>query len=124
MVKQDPIHTAVGGVDCVHCDGRQAAAAIKRLVADAGDTRPAISEFTPNQIEMLAELEHRRWLAERRVANWTFGTVKDEVRRENPNLLAWEKLEETVKDYDRKAVRLIPPLLAGALRKIVRRSDG
>ena len=93
-------------------------------VADAGDTRPAISEFTPNQIEMLAELEHRRWLAERRVANWTFGTVKDEVRRENPNLLAWEKLEETVKDYDRKAVRLIPPLLAGAVRKIVRRANG
>jgi len=81
-------------------------------VADANDPRPAVTGFSPAQVEMLAELEHRRWLAERRLANWTFAPVKNEVRRENPNLVAWEKLSEEIKDYDRNAVRKIPDLLA------------
>jgi hypothetical protein len=93
------------------------------VVADARDKRAAVTEFTPGQVEILSELEHRRWLAERRVANWTFAPVKDEIRRENPNLLAWEKITDDIKDYDRNTVRLIPDLLSGTGRKIIRRSE-
>jgi hypothetical protein len=87
-------------------------------VTDASDSRPAVTELTRDQVEMLAEMEHRRWLAERRIANWTYAPVKNELRRENPNLIAWEKLAESTKDYDRIAVRAIPTLLAGAGKKI------
>jgi voltage-gated potassium channel Kch len=97
--------------------------ALDMEVADAGDKRAAVTEFTPDQVEILSELEHRRWLAERRIANWTLAPLKDEIRRENPNLVAWEKITEDIKDYDRETVRLIPSLLAGAGRTIVRRSE-
>src|ERR1017187_10000635 len=89
---------------------------------EATDARPAVTEFTPAKIEVLAEMEHRRYLAERRMANWTFGPKKDEARRENPSMIDWDKLTEEVKEYDRVAVRAIPKLLAGAgpRSKIVR----
>jgi hypothetical protein len=87
-------------------------------VAEASDPRLPVKEFTAEQTEMLAEMEHRRWVAERRVANWTYAPVKNERRRENPNLVAWEKLSEVTKDYDRTAVRQMPALLTGAGKRI------
>jgi hypothetical protein len=85
-----------------------------------------VTEFTPAQVELLAEMEHRRYLAERRMANWVFGPKKDEARRENPSMIDWDKLTEEVKEYDRVAVRAIPTLLAGAESrpKIVRLANG
>jgi predicted dinucleotide-binding enzyme len=92
-------------------------------VADEMDSRPAVAEFTPAQIELLAEMEHRRWMAERRMANWTYAPAKNEQRRENPNLVSWDKLPENIKDYDRNAVREIPMLLAEAKIKIYRKDS-
>jgi hypothetical protein len=93
-------------------------------VVDTGDKRPtALAEFTREQIEMLAEMEHRRWLAERRMANWTCAPQKNIERRENPYLVEWDKLSEAIKDYDRVAVKAIPTLMAGAQRKICRKKS-
>jgi hypothetical protein len=72
-----------------------------------------ITKFTGEQIEILAEMEHARWVAERRLTGWTSGP-KDVRRRTNPNLVPWSDLDEKTKEIDRSTVRDIPRILARA----------
>lgn len=88
------------------------------------DPRPPVSEFTSDQLEMLARLEHNRWMAERWIANWQFAPgKKDIVRRSNPNLVPWEQLDREIQKYDREFVRLIPRLLEVVGLKVCRRNN-
>jgi voltage-gated potassium channel Kch len=86
--------------------------------AEESDTRPAIAELTPEQIEILADVEHRRWMAERRMANWTYAAHKDVQRRESPYLVPWNDLSEEIREYDRASVRDIPQRLREIKKKI------
>jgi hypothetical protein len=72
-----------------------------------------ITEFTGEQIKILAEMEHARWVAERRLSGWTSGP-KDVRKRTNPNLVPWCDLGEKTKEIDRNTVRDIPRILARA----------
>lgn len=60
---------------------------------------------------MLAKLEHARWNAERLLGGWKFGPDKDLINKINPCLVAWDKLDDSVKPYDFKPVDNIPILL-------------
>ena len=86
------------------------------------DLRPGVTEFAPSEIELLAEMEHRRWVAERLLAGWTCGSKKAIEHRENPNLVPWSQLSEKIKDYDRTTVRAIPCLLDRIGKKVARRN--
>lgn len=55
-------------------------------------------------LESLAELEHLRWMAERRLSGWQHGPVRDELRRTHPDLVPWEKLPEASRRFDREIV--------------------
>jgi len=70
--------------------------------------------FCDEEIERLAEVEHDRWMAERRAAGWIYGPQKDVQRRINPLLVPWSELPEAAKGYNRDAVRRIPKVLAKA----------
>ena len=61
----------------------------------------------PGELELLAELEHERWLAQRRMDGWraTTAKVKDEARRLHPSLAPYEALTDEVKEFDRVYVR-------------------
>ena len=48
----------------------------------------------------LAELEHVRWMADRRLGGWSYGPDKDPVRKIHPDLKAFDKLTQRVKSYD------------------------
>jgi hypothetical protein len=78
-------------------------------------------EFTPEEIETLAELEHERWMDERIRAGFKLGPTRDEVERTHPDILPWEELSEDVKEKDRVFVRGLPAYLAGIGYQIVRR---
>jgi len=80
--------------------------------------------FTKEEIELLAELEHRRWCAERSLAGWTKGPIRDKVARITPFLIDWNdpELDESVKDYDRDSVISIPSILKLAGEKAIRRN--
>jgi hypothetical protein len=69
--------------------------------------------FTRREIEMMAEMEHERWNAERLKDGWKLGKIKDVAKKISPYLLGWTELPEEVKEWDREAVRMIPELLAG-----------
>ncbi len=80
----------------------------KRLVAGG-----AYLKLTDDEVELLAEAEHGRWNAERLAAGWELGERRVS-RSASPDLKAWSELTDATKEWDREAVRNIPPALAEA----------
>jgi RyR domain len=60
----------------------------------------------PQKFEALAEVIHRMWIIDRRLDGWRFGKVRDNQRRLHPDLCAFSKLPEKVKELDRAQIRL------------------
>jgi len=77
-------------------------------------------EFTPDEIEILAEMEHGRWVVERLQSGWKFGSKKDTVNKISPYIIPWSALSEEVKKWDRQAVRKIPELLVQVGIEVIR----
>jgi hypothetical protein len=73
----------------------------------------AVVEFTPGQVELLAEMEHDRFVAERLRAHWTRGP-RDPEKKQSPHLVRWNELDEEIKQIDRAAMQAIPELMAEA----------
>lgn len=68
-------------------------------------------KLSDEQVELLAEMEHERWMAERLGEGWKYGSLRDPEKKVSPYLVSWSELTEEVKDWDRNAVRQIPELL-------------
>ena len=77
--------------------------------------------FTSDEVELLARMEHARWVADRVLAGWTSGP-KDNRARRTPYLVPWEALGEQEREWDREPVRNIPSLLARIGRRVERKS--
>ena len=60
----------------------------------------------PNDINSLVELiaknVHDVWAKQRIEEGWTYGEVKDSVKKTTPCLVPYEELPEEEKEYDRK----------------------
>jgi hypothetical protein len=78
--------------------------------------------FNKDVLEQLARLEHMRWTAERRLAWWSFGAIRDNALRRHPLLVPYDALEEEEKEKDRQTMRDIPEVLRRA--GLVARSGG
>jgi hypothetical protein len=94
--------------------------AIGCRIVEATAPGEAITEFSRGEVELLAELEHRRWNAERRLSGWNHGTfndpnqTKDSEKRVSKWLIPWKELPNEIKEYDRETVRKIPGWLGRA----------
>ena len=51
--------------------------------------------------ELLARNVHEAWACQRIAEGWTHGPTRDDQRKEHPDLVPYEKLPESEKDYDR-----------------------
>lgn len=71
-----------------------------------------ITEFTDEEVEIMSEMEHGRWNAERLLDGWKWGKEKDVEKKISPYLVSWDELSEEVKEWDRQTVRKIPEFLA------------
>jgi len=80
---------------------------------------PAVTAFTDAEVEVLAQMEHARWEAERFLAGWTQGP-RDPAAKQSPYLVDWKDLAEEIRKYDREAVRNLPHLVAFVGRRIYR----
>lgn len=90
-------------------------------IAGQTDSRPAVTAFEPEQVELLARMEHVRWLAERTLAGWTHAPGdKDIARKTNPCLVPWDQLSSGIQQHDRDFVVLIPTLLDADKKKVCR----
>jgi hypothetical protein len=98
VVAHIPAKFASAGVDAarwLNGGGLPRLGADERLYADAAE------------LERLAELEHERWMAQRRMDGWraTDAAVKDETARRHPDLAPFATLRDEVKEFDRIFVR-------------------
>jgi ppGpp synthetase/RelA/SpoT-type nucleotidyltranferase len=91
--------------------------AVRRLAGPA----PAEVAFTSQEVESMAEMEHGRWVVERRRKGWTLGP-RDPLKKISPYLVPWAELPENVKQWDRDAVRAFPEVLGKAGLEIHRLS--
>lgn len=74
--------------------------------------------FTDDEIERLAQMEHRRWMKERQEQGFVYGPVRQ--GNQHPDLVDWDDLSETAKDKDRDAIRELPEILRQAGFQILR----
>src|SRR5690606_27630274 len=77
-----------------------------KLVAthEPGARMQATWSFTADEVEMLAQVEHTRWMAQRYLAGWRYGAQRDDRRRLHPSLVDWAMLQEAAKQKDRDVV--------------------
>jgi hypothetical protein len=80
--------------------------------------------FTDSEVELMARMEHERWMSARLRAGWAHDPgPRDPALKRNPHLVAWESLPEEVREWNRRTVREMPRFLAGVGLQIVRMSD-
>jgi RyR domain len=77
-------------------------------------------QFTIDEVELLARMEHDRWCRERTAGGWTYGPERDAAQRVSPYLVPWADLSEEIREYDRNTVRALPQFLASAGFSVVR----
>jgi hypothetical protein len=81
------------------------------VVNTCGSAEP-VTEFTRDELDIVAQMEHGRWVIERLSDGWTLGPDRDARQKMSPYLVPWQELSEHVKDNEREMVRAIPKLLA------------
>lgn len=60
----------------------------------------------------LAKMEHRRWLAEKKLAGWRHTSgEKDAVKKLSPSLIEWDELSENDKQKDIATIEQLPKLV-------------
>ena len=92
------------------------------IVPDGGcNPDQRVIALSPSEVECLAVLEHRRWIAERIKAGWVYGEEGNDNPHTSPYLVPWEDLPERVQEWNRSAIRNIPTLLAAENLAIARR---
>lgn len=109
---------------------REQAAYAIRILETAGfgvrkaQGQPVIFKgFEPEEIELMAQLEHGRWTIERLREGWRPGPRNDDKKLHNC-LVAWSEdkvLTEEMKGYDRTAVGAFPEILAKAGLEVYRK---
>jgi hypothetical protein len=89
-----------------------AAAGYQVVRAPQGDVPE--TNFEDEEIELLAELEHERWVDERLASGWRLDATRDVHTKRSPYLIPWAELTEDIRDLDRDSVRRIQVFLAQA----------
>jgi hypothetical protein len=89
-------------------------AAVGCIIESLSDWNARSFQFEPDEIEIMARMEHERWMANQLLAGASYGPVRDDKKQINPNLVGWEQLPEQIRNYNRDAVRDLPDFLARA----------
>jgi ppGpp synthetase/RelA/SpoT-type nucleotidyltranferase len=79
--------------------------------------------FEKEEVKRMAEMEHGRFIVERRMEGWKYGEKKDVAKKISPYLIPWKDLEDDVKQYDIKAVNDWPDIFKNAGYEIYPREN-
>ena len=85
---------------------------------------PEPFHFTEDELDLLARIEHERWLEERQRDGWTHGKVRHEKKKIHPQLKPWSQLEKDTRGKDRRFVVKMIDFLADAGFRIIRLRTG
>jgi RyR domain len=89
---------------------------------DPDEDELEVKEFTHEQIEKLAEMEHERYVAERLTAGWQQGP-RNAANSTTPFLVPWCDVSAYYKEYDRESIRNLPRLLKAVGYRVYRKPD-
>lgn len=78
--------------------------------------------FDDDELELLARLEHERWLAERTAAQ--VGPKSGPDGSPHPDLVPWEQLSDEARSWTRQTVRRIPVMLSRVGFQVLRSGNG
>jgi hypothetical protein len=70
---------------------------------------PVVIALSEEQVELLAQLEHRRYSIERRLVDIRFGSAQ----RQGARMPQWNDLNDEQKNWERKEIARLPEILAG-----------
>ena len=56
-------------------------------------------------LESLAEMEHRRWMADMLMSGWSYGARYDARLLRHNNIVPYDQLDEATREYDREVIR-------------------
>jgi voltage-gated potassium channel Kch len=79
------------------------------LHLEHGVQSPSAIALSAEQIELLAQLEHRRYNIERRLVDIRFGSVQ----RQGARMPQWNDLSEDQKTWERKEIARLPEIMVG-----------
>ena len=74
--------------------------------------------FSDAEVELLAEIEHQRWMDERKGRGYIYGPTRE--GNQHPDLVDWPYLSASAQDKDRDAIRELPMILWQAGFQILR----
>jgi RyR domain len=75
-------------------------------------TAPTLLELKSDEIELLARLEHRRWMIERQLLGFSYGEVRSDFPPRHDLLVDWDQLPEAERERNRKDFVNLPKILA------------
>jgi hypothetical protein len=86
---------------------------------DVWSMMPTLADGEPlcrdaGERDRLATLEHRRWLADRRLSGWRHGPTRDDLRKLHPDMKPFDQLDPAAQDYCRAFIDLLDALLPRA----------
>lgn len=67
--------------------------------------------FSKEEIESLAIIEHKRWMAHRYLYGWDYAPIRNDERKLHPSLVPWDQISDAEKQKDRDTILRIPKLL-------------
>ena len=87
----------------------------------AHNTEP-MARFQPSaeEVEMLARMEHNRWMADKLLSGWRYSQVANPELKFHDNLVPYEELPEEAREKDRDTVRHLVQELEASGFRIVR----
>src|SRR5262249_42414212 len=83
-------------------------------------TEPRILRLDEEEIEMLARLEHRRWLIDRRLLPFEYSDAMAEGLQRHPTFVEWDHLPEVVREANRNEARKLSTILSDLKLEIQR----
>jgi len=93
-------------------------------IAPILDWKEPLFEFKKNEIIKMAQLEHKRWMEERKKAGWKYAPGEKNIKKKtSPYLVPWEQLSPEIQNLDKDTVINIPLLLAKAGFKVYRTKE-
>ena len=80
--------------------------------------QPKNIKFSSNELDMLAEYEHKKISLEKKVDGWKYGPEYDENNKKDPMLVSWDNLDSHNQNQIMESIKAWPEILAKSNFKI------
>ncbi|HEX5007368.1 MAG TPA: RyR domain-containing protein, partial [Hyphomonadaceae bacterium] len=80
-----------------------------------------LDNLSTEKLDTIGALEHRRWMLDRLLNGWRYGSVRDDRARLHPDLKPGRELDEAAKEKDRANVRKAAEIVRNVVSPKTRR---